>query len=262
VKNQTKSWRELPTFSDEPWQMPYGERAVLEGLLAQLRPRLAIEVGTAEGGSLRRIAAYAERVISFDLVEPSPEVLALANVELRTGDSHSLLGKELRRLETHGENVDFVLVDGDHTADGVRRDVEDLLASDALRHTVVVLHDTLNEVVRAGLEAIDYGVYPNVRFVELDFSPGRVAAQGELRGQCWNGLGVIVLAADDDEPAIIADPTFLPMSEVVWERARRVRQPMASSKPGADLTTNALSVRVRELAAGARAAARRLRHRA
>jgi hypothetical protein len=253
------SWRELPAFSPEPWQMPYGERAALEGLLAQVSPRLAIEIGTAEGGSLRRIAAHTDRVISFDLVEPSPDVAALDNVELRTGDSHRMLGQELRRLEAQGEHVDFVLVDGDHTAEGVRRDVEDLLGSAALRNTIIVLHDTLNEEVRAGLEAVDYASNSKVRYVELDFSPGRVAAQAELRGQCWNGLGVIVLAADDDEPAVIADPTFLPMPEVVWERARGAKSGPVPAKPvHVSERTHSRSVFARELAAKLRAAASRL----
>ncbi len=38
------------------WQMSFGERAAFEGLLAQVKPRVAIEIGTAEGGSLKRLA--------------------------------------------------------------------------------------------------------------------------------------------------------------------------------------------------------------
>ncbi len=54
--------------------MRYGERFALEGILESLKPRLAIEIGTAQGGSLRRIAAHAEEVHSFDIV---PEIEAL-----------------------------------------------------------------------------------------------------------------------------------------------------------------------------------------
>ena len=70
----TNSLLDSPSFSANPWQMSFGERAAIEGVLAQLRPQLAIEIGTAEGGSLERIAAHSERVISFDLVEPQPQV--------------------------------------------------------------------------------------------------------------------------------------------------------------------------------------------
>ena len=38
--------------------MSFGERAALEGVVAQVRPRLAVEIGTAAGGSLARIARY------------------------------------------------------------------------------------------------------------------------------------------------------------------------------------------------------------
>ena len=40
-----------------------------------------------------------------------------------------------KRFAGEGRNVDFVLVDGDHSSDGVKRDIEDLLNSDAVRRT-------------------------------------------------------------------------------------------------------------------------------
>ena len=104
--------------------MAPGERAAIAGVLAELRPRLAIELGTAQGGSLRTIAAWSEEVHSFDF---APEVAdPPANVTLHVGDSHELLPALLRRFADAGRSVDFALVDGDHTADGVRRDVVDL----------------------------------------------------------------------------------------------------------------------------------------
>ena len=46
----------IELFQRSPWQMTAGERAALDGLLRNLAPRLSIEIGTAEGGSLRCIA--------------------------------------------------------------------------------------------------------------------------------------------------------------------------------------------------------------
>ena len=54
-------------LADDDWQMAPGERAAIEGLLAQIEPALAIEIGTAQGGSLRRIAHYSAEVHAFDL---------------------------------------------------------------------------------------------------------------------------------------------------------------------------------------------------
>ncbi len=198
---------------------------MIEGVLSQLRPRLALEVGTAEGGSLSRIAAHSERVISFDLVEPAGEVGSLANVELRTGDSHMLLPLELRRLEEAGEQVGFALIDGDHTAEGARSDVEDVLGSTAVRQAVILAHDTLNQEVRRGLEAVPYDEIGKVAFVDLDFVAGYVPAEPPLRGQCWGGLGLIVI----DETGRFGEahrdrrPRMTPLSKLVWPVAEALQ---------------------------------------
>ncbi len=86
----------------DPWQMGFGERAALVGLLSEIRPKVAIEIGTAEGGSLRRIAHHSERVLSFDLLEPDPALRELPNVEFFVGDSHRLLPEQLAKLSAEG----------------------------------------------------------------------------------------------------------------------------------------------------------------
>ncbi len=215
-----------PSFSANPWQMSFGERAAIEGVLDQLKPRLAIEIGTAEGGSLGRIAAHSERAISFDLVEPEAHVQALENVELRTGDSHQLLPRELERLADAGEQIDFVLVDGDHSADGARQDVEDLLASGAISNTIILAHDSLNPEVRRGLEEVDYDRYDKVAFVDMDFVGGYVPAEPPMDGECWGGLALIVIDADGKfGPAHDGRrPEMVPMSDLVWPSANALRE--------------------------------------
>jgi cephalosporin hydroxylase len=186
-----RSVAELPAFAASAWQMSTGERSALEGLLCQLKPRLAIEIGTAEGGSLSRIAAHSGEVHSFDLVEPQLPVAELDHVYIHGGDSHELLPAMLAELAEEGRNVDFVLVDGDHSSDGVRRDLEDLLDSPAVRETVIVIHDINNPTVRAGVDAVRYAAYPKVAHVELDCVPGYVFAMPSLRHELWGGLGLI-----------------------------------------------------------------------
>lgn len=173
--------------------MTLGERAAMEGLLAQRKPRLAIEIGTAEGGSLRRIAAHAEEVHSFDLVLPQVQLDDMPNVTLHTGDSHQLLPEALQRFAEEERNVDFVLVDGDHSADGVRRDLDDLLSSPAVADTVIVMHDVTNEQVRSGLDAVRYAAYPKVAHVNLDFVSGYMFRDPDHRHELWGGLGLVVV---------------------------------------------------------------------
>jgi hypothetical protein len=193
----------IKLFEDDVWQMHLGERAAIEGILSALKPELSIEIGTAEGASLRRIAAHASEVHSFDLVEPSLDVPD--NVTLHTGDSHALLPELLERLAAEGRNVDFVLVDGDHSPEGVRADVMALLASPAIAATIIVAHDTANERVRAGLDAVAYDAFPKVAHVDLDFVPGHLG-RDRFPGELWYGLGLVVVAAD--RPAYGSGPAL------------------------------------------------------
>ncbi len=195
VPLRSGSVESLAIFAATPWQMSFGERATLEGVLSQIKPTLAIEIGTAEGGSLRRVAAHSTEIHSFDLVPPPPDIAALPNVSFHTGDSHALLPTLLAKLEAAGRNVDFVLVDGDHSAEGVRRDLADLLASDSVRQTVVLLHDTMNEEVRAGIEQAQVHKHPKATYLDLDFVPGYLARDEPYRLELWGGLGVMIVDA-------------------------------------------------------------------
>lgn len=192
----------LPMIGSSPWQMTYGERIAFEGILAQLRPELAIEIGTAEGGSLSRIAAYASEVHSFDLVEPQLPVTELPHVHVHTGDNHVLLPAFLQELADAGRNVDFVMVDGDHSADGVERDILDLLESPAVTNTIILLHDTINEEVRRGIDRIDYASFAKVRAYDIDAVPGTMSIHPLHRGHLWGGIGVIVCSDRDVLPHI------------------------------------------------------------
>ena len=171
--------------------MSLGERSAVEGVLTQLRPALAIEIGSMEGAGLRQIAAHAQEVHSFDLNPPSLPMPN--NVILHTGDSHELLPRFLAELSEQGRRVDFVIVDGDHTPDGVRQDIEDLLDSRAVARTVILIHDTANERVRQGVDAVHFAAWPKVAHVELDWIPGQLFAEPALRNELWYGIGLVLV---------------------------------------------------------------------
>jgi Methyltransferase domain len=205
----------LDLLEGESWQMVVGERAALVGVLSRLRPRLAIEVGTADGGSLSCLARHCEEVHSFDL-HHGEQLPRLGNVELHTGDSHVLLPQALETFRRDGRAVEFALVDGDHTTEGVRRDMEDLLSSGAVRRTVILAHDACNPEVRAGLERVDYAAYGKVSLVDLDFVSGHLSRTGPFANQLWGGLALIVV---DEEGATglprIGRPDMHPTFEVM-----------------------------------------------
>src|SRR5262245_5929119 len=49
------------------WMMSPAEQTALIFLLSQLRPRIAIEIGTRFGGSLQVLSRYCDRVYSIDI---------------------------------------------------------------------------------------------------------------------------------------------------------------------------------------------------
>lgn len=186
---------EAPIFDEPLCQMSFGERAALEGFLTQIKPALAIEIGVAQGGSLLRVAAHSAEVHAFDIIEPPPELAELPNVQFHIGRSQELVPSLLDELEAVARNVDFALVDGDHSAAGVRADVEQLLASRAVADTLIVLHDTMSEQVRDGLLQVRFGAYPKVAHVDLDCVAGHLFTAPELRHELWGGLGIVLVDA-------------------------------------------------------------------
>lgn len=221
----------IELFQRSPWQMTAGERAALDGLLRNLAPKLSIEIGTAEGGSLRCLAERSQEVHSFDVVGPPQDIGELANVTVHTGDSHVLLPEALSRLESAGRSVDFALVDGDHTAAGVRRDVEDLLSSGAVSEAVILLHDTANEEVREGLEAIDFSAWPKVAAVDLDFVPGYLVRVEAFHHEIWGGLGMIVVGDGGGHRMQLVSEIAYSASEILVRHRRRLldRAPAGSA---------------------------------
>ena len=199
------------------WQMSFGERAAMEGVLTQLQPELSIELGTAGGGSLAAIVGHSREVHSFDLEEPGPLASRFSDVQFHTGDSHVLLPQVLAELADQGRNVDFVLVDGDHSADGVQQDVEDLLASPAIGQTIIVLHDTSNERVREGLERVRYEGRPKVAYVDLDFLGGYVLSEPGKDHELWGGLGLIWVSATRSAyfRSGVRQDRYLPAAEIL-----------------------------------------------
>ncbi len=220
-------------LADDRWQMAPGERAAIEGLLSQIKPELAIEIGTAQGGSLARIAAHSHEVHSFDL-DPDVDESDFPNVTFHRGDSHVLLPAFLRELEAQGRNVDFALVDGDHRAEGVRADVMHLIDSAALRRGYVVMHDTMNEEVHEGLAAIDWPSYSKVRYVDLAFTQ-LYASSTPLLHERWGGLGLIAVDAGGtyrDRTGVVERRQDWPLQarEITWRLLRPVRRVLRWAK--------------------------------
>jgi hypothetical protein len=216
--------------------MSHGEHAGLEGVLSQVQPTLAIQIGGADPQSVERVASHSTAVHGFALGPPRATVQP--KITSHAGNSRELLPLELKRFSEAEQNVDFVLVARDGSDAGIRRDVEDLLNSEALGRTIVLIHETTNETVRDDLDGIHFAAWPKVAHVDLDFIPGRMFREGrQLRG----GLGLITVdssrLAYTDGPIIdqryySAPQLFAEARSLVMGRDRQASS--AKARQGAD----------------------------
>jgi len=167
----------------------------MTGLLAEIRPAVAIELGTSTGASLRQIVGWSQQVHTFDLALQVDQT-AYPGVESHIGNSHELLPQLLASLEARAEFAQLVLVDGDHSPAGVRQDIVDLLSSPAIMDCVIALHDTANESVRRGIDSVPFRDYDStIAWMDLDFVPSRQRARGV--SEAWGGLGLMLISHDD-----------------------------------------------------------------
>lgn len=183
---------QIPLLSIQNWALAYGDRLALEGMLAQVRPQLAVEIGSAQGGSLGRIAMHGEEVHAIDVVRDE-KLEVPANATFHLGSSHEVLPELLDRFASEGRNVDFVHVDGDHSTAAVRTDLELLLDSPAVARTTILLHDSFNPWVREGIEAARPMDREKVVACELDLVAGGVWQSGRFEGQPWGGFALVLV---------------------------------------------------------------------
>jgi len=183
------------------WMMSPAEQMAMVYLLEHLRPRVGIEIGTRFGGSLQVLAKYCDRVFSLDVDPDVPLRLAgrHSNVEYVIGPSRETLPPLLSRLSAEEAPLAFVLVAGDHSAYGVKPDIDHILDYKPVVPLYVVMHDSFNLECRRGLVEARWADCPYAHVVELDFVAGSVNLSPTFREQLWRGLALGVLLPERRE---------------------------------------------------------------
>ncbi len=140
-----------------PVWMSRAERLLVYTLTFTLRPSRYLEIGTFQGGSALVVAAALDALGSdgkLVCVDPTPKITSehWAKLEHRTtlltGYSPAILPKA---VEAAGGLFDFVLIDGDHSYNGVVRDANGVLPYVA-NNAYLLFHDSLFPDVARGLQ--------------------------------------------------------------------------------------------------------------
>ena len=192
------TWQDIlyPQCLCDNWQMNHSERLALTALLKRHRPGCSIEIGTYQGGSLSLLAQESGMVFSIDIDPTIPAKFAsYSHVSCLTGPSTTILPLLFRELDEAEIDVDFILLGGDHSADGIRRDLVAILSHPPTKPLFVAMHDSVNPECRRGMLEAPWRESPYVQWVDLDFVPGRVVEDGgPFQGELWGGLALAYLA--------------------------------------------------------------------
>ena len=179
------------------------ELAPLVALVKRSSPRTVVEIGTAAGGTFYAWCGAADAqatIVSIDLPggefgggyseKDLPRLRSYGRAGQRLSfilaDSHLASTCELLSETLAGAGIDFLMIDGDHTYDGVKRDFElysPLLAADGL----VAFHDILPHPQHPRCEVHLFWNEVRERYRHVEFVDPR---PDPVEGP-WGGIGVL-----------------------------------------------------------------------
>lgn len=217
VRNLVAGWNLLRTYP-EVWQRGFWESldgaraarahgamqkvrelAPLLALVRRARPRVVVEIGTARGGTLHawcRVAHPDATVVSIDLPggpygggysEEDEGVFrrygrGRQELHFIRASSHESTTRDRLAELLRGRSVEFLMIDGDHTYEGVKQDFE-MYGSLVARDYPVAFHDILPHPLEQQCEVdrfwneVKHG-YRHTEFVDRE-------------GDQYGGIGVL-----------------------------------------------------------------------
>jgi predicted O-methyltransferase YrrM len=191
-----------------PAQLTVPERVLLYSLVLGLRPQRVLEIGSYRGGSAVTIVAALDDIGAGALtcVDPSPQIAPehWAQVEHRATLHRVSSPDGLSTLPVSQESLfDFAFIDGDHSYDGVVKDLNGVmpLLSDG---AVLVFHDALHADTG---KAIDDMVRTNAgRLIDCGVlsTDATVVQREDGRTVSWGGLRMLRFARAGSQPVTAA----------------------------------------------------------
>jgi cephalosporin hydroxylase len=161
----------------------------LVALVRARRPRVVVEIGVARGGTFWawcRSAAPDALLIGIDQRDSERPIdsyaLPTQTVSLLMGDSHDPELEARVRAELAGRQIDFLMIDGDHSYEGVIADYltfAPLVAANGL----IALHDIIFYPTAPGIERL---------WRDLKISHRHLEFTDRTHSAGWGGIGVIL----------------------------------------------------------------------
>ena len=151
----------------KPGQVQSEASELLE-IVNRMKPKVTVEIGTANGGTLflfSHVASEGATIVSIDLPGgrfgggyPAWRTLLYRSfalpgqkIHLLRADSHDRDTLEQVKAILDGREIDFLFIDGDHTYEGVKMDFE-TYGSLVRRGGIIAFHDIVIHPVETGCD--------------------------------------------------------------------------------------------------------------
>jgi predicted O-methyltransferase YrrM len=191
------------TFNDcaglvRPGQVESEVSELLE-IINRMKPKVILEIGTANGGTLflfSHTAPEGATIISVDLPGgrfgggyPAWRTLLYKSfalpgqrICLLRADSHKADTLDQVKAILDGREIDFLFIDGDHTYEGVKRDFE-MYSPLVKKVGIVAFHDIVPHPYETGCEVSKLWEEMKVKYNHLELVKDQ--------SQNWAGIGII-----------------------------------------------------------------------
>lgn len=213
--------------------MTNSEKITLLQLLQEIKPFVSIEIGTKKGGSLQLISDYSKKVYSLD-IDPDVELSLngkFKNVDFIIGDSKQTLPILLEKLIADGITPNFILIDGDHSYEGVKNDINNIIKSKQLNPLTVLMHDSFNPNCRLGMLEAEYEQNKNIQYIDIDFIQGIYSPSPLTRGEMWGGFGLIYFNPESIKKNVEIKQSFIYSYERMFNLSKHKHFNSQSSFP-------------------------------
>jgi len=119
----------------------------------------------------------------------------------------------IERANVERLDIGFILIDGDHSREGVGSDIGAVLKYVPVSSTVVLMHDSFNPECRRGIAEAPWQQSLHVHAVDLDLVPGVYWNPPVHGSSLWGGLGIAILRNHKRTQCLQMSAAYAPLFE-------------------------------------------------
>jgi len=175
------------------WQMGIEERASACYLIDKLPiKKVAIEIGSFEGGFLNILSEKFDKTYSCDMNHDRIDKTKYNNVEWLLGDSKETIPLLIKKINNSDEEVSFILIDGDHSYNGAKIDLQNVLNIKPKNDMFILLHDSWYPPVREAICSTNFNNNNYVKYINTDYC----SASSIVKKTMFGGFCLIILSTE------------------------------------------------------------------